>query len=477
MIREGIPSTSIVSDIAAKLNFACHQSAFAFLRNLRIENDDLDLELEDVVVNLASDPAFLKPKSWRLDRIAPQGAISISNRDVELEGEFLLNLADAVRGTITITVEKDGLVIGEETKPVELLAYNEWGGAGHMPELLAAFCTPNDPAVDTVLRDASLILRQAGKSDGIDGYQAGSRERVWEIASAIYSAIANFGLTYAMPPASFERDGQKIRLPGQIMESRIGTCLDTTMLFAAALEQARLNPIVVLPQGHALVGVWLQPEELATIVVDEAETLRKRIQLKELVLIETTLITSYPAPPFSRAVQAAAELIAPGRDSTFNAAVDIRRARSHRIAPLGLTKGGSLGPATESVVPQVELALEEAPPLPDFDHGVEQETVPETPDGRLERWQRKLLDLTARNPLVNHNSTKASLPIVCPEPALLEDKLAEGSKISIQPFPQLSSQRQDEEIHRSRTGEEILVEYARDALEKRQLLVDLPPEE
>lgn len=60
------------------------------------------------------------------------------------------------------------------------------------------------------------------------------------------------------------------------------------MLFASALEQAGLNPVIALPKGHAVVGVWLQPEELSTIVIDEAETLRKRIQLKELVLIETT---------------------------------------------------------------------------------------------------------------------------------------------------------------------------------------------
>ena len=61
------------------------------------------------------------------------------------------------------------------------------------------------------------------------------------------------------------------------------------MLFASVFEQAGLNPIVVLPHGHAFVGVWLQPEELSTIVIDDAETLRKRVQLKELLLIETTV--------------------------------------------------------------------------------------------------------------------------------------------------------------------------------------------
>ena len=477
MIIESIPSVTVKFETAAKLNFACHQSAFAFLRDLRIENDDFEVPLDDVLVTLTSDPAFLKPKSWRLDRIAPEGSISIKERDIELNGNFLLNLSDAVRGSVTIIVEKDGLVIGEETKPVELLAYNEWGGAGYMPELLAAFSMPNDPAVDRVLRDASLVLRKAGKSDGIDGYQKKSRQRVWELTSAIYTAIANLNISYSGPPASFERDGQKIRLPSTILENRLATCLDSTMLFASALEQAGLNPIVAMPKGHAVVGVWLQPEELNTIVIDESETLRKRIQLNELLLVETTYVTSHPAPPFSKAIAAAIETITPEKDSTFTSAVDIRRARAHRIAPLGVIADARSGQPGSDETVSVELTLEEAPTLPDFDEGVEVEIMPETPEGRLERWQRKLLDLSARNPLLSHKSEKTSLRLICPEPGLLEDRLAEGARISINAVPRPTAQGQDEDLHRQRTGEVITDEYARDALDKRQVLVDLPEEE
>jgi len=477
MKPEDAASAAIQSEIAAKLNFACHQSAFAFLRSLQIQNKDCEARLENVLVTLSSNPSFLKPKSWRLDLIAPNGKISIKDRDIELDGNFLLNLSDSVRGTITINAEKDGLNIAEENKPVELLAYNEWGGAGYMPELLASFSMPNDPAVDRILRDASLVLRKAGKSDGIDGYKAGSRQRVWEIASAIYTAIANLGITYALPPASFENDGQKIRLPSHILENHVATCLDSTMLFASALEQAGLNPIIALPKGHAVVGVWLQPGELSTIVIDEAETLRKRIQLKELILIETTFVTSHPAPPFSKAVAATAEIICPDKDLSFNAAVDIRRARAHRIAPLGLKSGQQSEVTQEGEEVTVHLTLEEAPALPDFDDNIDEENLPETPVGRLERWQRKLLDLSARNPLLNHKSTKTSLRILCPEPGLLEDKLAGNARISIQSIPRPTGQGQDQDLYRQRTGEVITEEYAINALEKKQVLVDLPDEE
>lgn len=118
-------SAAIQSEIAAKLNFACHQSAFAFLRALRIENTDHGARLNDIRVTLTSNPSFLKPKSWRLDQIAPGGTVSIKDRDVALDGEFLLNLVDSLHGTVTITAENKGRIIAQETKPVELLAYND----------------------------------------------------------------------------------------------------------------------------------------------------------------------------------------------------------------------------------------------------------------------------------------------------------------------------------------------------------------
>ena len=105
MAEEKAEAVTIHCEMAAKLNFACHQSAFAFLRELRVENNDREAPLDDVFVNLSSNPSFLKPKSWRLDRIAPAGSISIKDRDIELDGAFLLALSDAVRGTVTITVE------------------------------------------------------------------------------------------------------------------------------------------------------------------------------------------------------------------------------------------------------------------------------------------------------------------------------------------------------------------------------------
>src|SRR3546814_6012518 len=73
--------------------------------------------------------------------------------------------------------------------------------------------------------------------------------------------------------------------------------------------------------------------------------------------------------------------------------------------------------------------MEEAPDLPGFDLGIETNEKPDTPEGRLDHWKRKLLDLTKRNRLLNLKPSKTAIPLICPDPAALEDKLAEGKKI------------------------------------------------
>ena len=52
-----------------------------------------------------------------------------------------------------------------------------------------------------------------------------------------------------------------MRGPSDILSRKVGTCLDLTLLYASCLEQAGLNPLLVLIEGHAFAGVWLIDED------------------------------------------------------------------------------------------------------------------------------------------------------------------------------------------------------------------------
>lgn len=462
-------SIGISASLATRVGFASHQNSVPLLHELLVENP-ADEPVENLAVVLSASPAFLEEKIWRIDSL--HGEQYMPDRELRLSASYLADLTEGMQGEIRIEVRKDdanGELLTAETYPVELLAINHWGGTGSMPELLPAFCMPNDPAVDKVLKAASEVLRRAGKSCAIDGYEGRSRSRTWELASAIWSAIAGMKLSYTLPPASFEKEGQKIRTPGAIMEGGVATCLDTSMLFAAALEQARLNPIIILTEGHAFVGLWLQPQEFSQLTTDEAMAVRKRIELQEIVVFESTLVTNSPVPSFSQAVEEAKRKL---NDDEFHMAIDVRRARMRRIRPLALPSNNKVLAANVEAAPPPAESLEEAPALPGFD--VEVVTEPETADDRITLWQRKLLDLTARNRLLHLPPTSKHVPLCCPDPGELEDLLAAGKTITITALPELEEGGRDVELYKRQNKEDLIERYAQDALASREVLSTLP---
>ena len=452
--------------VAGKVGFASHQNAVPVLRELEIAGH-AEAPVEGATLTLTADPAFLTPKTWRIDRLAPDGALHVADRDVALNAGFLNDLTESIRGTVTFRLAVGDEVLAEATHPIELLARSEWGGAGTMAELLPVFVMPNDPAVDRILKAASDVLRRAGRPSGIDGYQTKSRERVWELASAIWSAIAGFRIAYALPPASFEQQGQKVRTPGAVLEGQIATCLDTALLFAAALEQAGLNPLIVLTRGHAFTGVWLQPVEFSTLITDEAAALRRRIDLKDLLVFETTLVTQTPAPSLSQAERTAVRQLAEDAPAPFEMAIDVRRARMQKVRPLSLV--GSM-PAEDGSAdaPPVAEALEAPPVLPGFD--VETTPEPVTAADRIALWQRKLLNLTTSNRLLHLPDGGKVVRLLCPDPGGLEDRLAMGQKVRIVPMPDLTAGGRDEKLFEARTSENLREEFARAALERGEVL-------
>ena len=465
--------------IVPKISFASHQNAVPVLRDLKILNLG-SITLENIVLGIVADPPVFETHQWRIDRIAPGGEVHVTQRDLKLNAGLLLQLSEAVRATISLRAQvgEDGQRAVQRDFPVELLARNEWGGAAAMPDLLAAFVLPNDPAVGRLVKGASEVLRRSGRPDGIEGYQSKSRTRVHELASAIWSAVSGLRLTYAEPPASFELQGQKVRTPSQILETGLATCLDTALLFAAAAEQAGLYPVIVLTKGHAFAGIWLQPQEFATLLVQDAASLRKRVALQELVLFETTLATGAHPAAFSRAITQANRQIDEEHEADFVLALDVRRARMQRLRPLAMAdaSGAAVSTADPEVVDPAGDALEAAPPLPDFDLA-EPEAMPVTAEGRLERWQRKLLDLTTRNRLLNVKPGPNAIRLLCPAPALLEDRLADGASFRIVAAPQLEGEAgRDIALHLQRTGEALDQAYAREAIDRGEILSLAPPD-
>ena len=467
-------NVSLDYDALHRVNFASAQNNVATIRRVAI-NNPTEKALTNVRITLRAVPPIFREKVWTLDRITPGSEFEVSNSNLStvLDIERLAGLDEAEIGEIEFCVEADGFQTIVEKSRIELLARDEWGGVNDMAQILAAFVSPNCPAVARLLKEASRLLEAAGHDGSMDGYQLEDPRRAYMLAGAIWSAATGLGLTYAEPPASFEQEGQKVREPDRIVDEGLATCLDSALFLSAAFEASGLNSAVLFSQGHAWVGVWIHKSDFGHVTEPDVVAVRKAVQACEFVPIETTFLTKRPSVGFEQAVDEGRRRLSEEREPEFVMAVDVSRSRAARIRPLAShrVRGGAGTGQQDEVVP---AAL---PKPPDFNllPGEERDEKPHTSHDRIERWQRKLLDLSLRNRLLNYRDGKQTLPLRCPNVAALEDQLADGKK-----FRGLSLKEENPVADRTVSPEDaqrIEEEVTRDAFERGQIAVPLTRQE
>lgn len=464
-----LPPAQLSVDISSAYSIVSHQNQFPLISRLDLTNSSLtSFGLTKVVAEF--DPPDFQETVWHVDALAPSQSISLKERDLKLSASTLDKLTEERNIQLRLSVYTDDLLLAEVSKDIRLLPKNHWGGDLHMSELLAAFITPNTPYCDRVLKKASNLLARDGLDSRLDGYQSNERKRPYMVAAAIWSVICNEGITYCEPSASFAKSGQKVRLSSEISKSLLATCLDTALLFASCLEQAGLNSVIALTKKHAMVGVWLLNESFPLLTNDDPVDLRNRIALQDLILFETTFVTANRPIQFAQAIRDANKKIAEESEDEFILLLDVKQARSRQIKPIDFGEEGALLQGEGLEKKEVELP---SPPVlpPIVEPVISDEGL--TPDGRVEQWRRKLLDLSKRNKLLNISQRSRGFKIICWELDLLEDELASGKKYNIVSLEKLKTSGRSSEQYALSTGDNLEDDTVRDQLQRGSLVADI----
>ncbi len=457
------------------INYAFQQNAIPVVKELRIQNDATPRK--NLLLRITTEPAFAEPVELHLQSLEPESELRISPLDLKLSHDFLAGLNEKVAGWLKVELIENDATIYSKSEPVSLLARNEWCGLVGLPEILAAFVLPNDPAVMTVLGRAAEILREHTGRSAFNGYQDKNRKRAWEQVAAIYKAVGELRLRYIVAPASFENTGQKVRTVSDILAQRFANCLDLSLLFAACCEQAGLFPLVLMHEGHAYAGCWLEERTLPEPSSDDLQHVRKLFTEELITAFECTLATN-ESPGTLRD----AELLARPHLETqlpFRLVLDVRRARIARICPLPLP---NQSPQTPIPTPGIDGKSVRDDGLGDRDI-VEPLHLTQTSAGktatRIDQWKSRLLDLSLRNRLLNFRETKSTIRILSASSEHVEDELASERELSLQPKPRLLGEDdpRSEATYTKQQRADALTEHLRDELKHGRLHTNLDNQE
>ena len=156
-----------------------------------------------------------------VEQIPANGSIRLSSFNLTLSANYFTQLTERLSGNLKIEITAEAEPIFCQTYPIDILAYDQWGGLNVLPEMLAAFITPNHTAISPIIKRAASILGQWTGNPSLDEYQSRTPDRVRKQMAAIYTAIAEQQIIYSTVPASFEEYGQRVRLADSVMAQKL----------------------------------------------------------------------------------------------------------------------------------------------------------------------------------------------------------------------------------------------------------------
>ena len=289
------PKITLSIEHLSTFSLAAQQNAYPIFRSLRVQYHVSDDELPQsfgalrgLAVKLSSAPEYIAAEEWVIDEISPGQTISMQQRPLSVSPNTLFELTEETTLVVTLIVcraDDPNVVYAKKDISITVLPADYWGGENRQPELLAAFVKPNGVYVESLVRQVTEVLEKSGYGRSADGYQSNTRKKPYLMAAALWNVVFAQRIAYVTPPPGFARQGQRIRLASDISTSKLGACLDTSLLFASCLELMGLNPVIALGKEHAFVGVWLIDERFPVLTNDDPMELRKRVDSRDLVLL------------------------------------------------------------------------------------------------------------------------------------------------------------------------------------------------
>jgi SpoU rRNA methylase family enzyme len=480
VVRRQVGDLEVELSYEDQIYYAAVVNGRPFIRSLTIRATDAKTNLPAAVsldvVSLGQKLASTWTRSWT-------GATGDSQAEFTEFSEIVWDASKLweidERQPAEVVVKFPGLLVDPAVFTAEVSSPRTWNFVNEDSyAALSAFVQPNHPALRPILDKAVEKLRSGGHQPQLSGYQ--DMQLVPYMVQAVYDAVCDLKLTYSNPPASWADPGQKIRDAQMIVDERVGTCLDTAVLFASLLENIGLNPVLMVIPGHAFVGFWVRPnrgfDQEASAVRDVVSAIESGL----VQLFETTVVTDGGAEvSFTEALAAGSKHV-----SQLNLQASTRPGDTATIIDIAVCR--SLFAGSRSVVPMparyiradgsievVEYKPEElsiSRLIAEVSEAVAQNMAAakgidvDVPP-RLKNWLDDLLDLSLNNPLINFKKPARSLSLVTPVGALgtIEDLLHQNVEFGLTPHALATELQGDRGVADVRGG--VLVDPEGNALE------------
>ena len=410
-------------------SFALAVNNVAIIRSITVRNNTPN-NYEGLKVQVTFDPEFADSIVEHIVSLPAHESWSKPDFQPSINTSFLCNLTEKTKAKTCVRVlSKDGEVLAEVSKDLEVLDYSQYWGNSFMSQYLATFVTPRHIALDPIIKRASELLAKWTGSSALSAYSHDVPNRPKMIIGALYEAVSEQNITYCHSTTTLAKHGQKIRTCEELLSKergKRGCCLDMALLMCSCLEAVGMHPLLILQDDHAFVGCWLVKDMFADSVNDDPSLITKRTAegINEILLVEMTCANEGQKVPFDQAVSIANDKIK--SIEKFSFFLDVARARLAGVQPI---------PQRIYNGNEYEVINSE----PKQRHSSSPDSVSETfafkkhenEISRFDLWERRLLDLSTRNNLLNIKFSMNTLRLMVPSLTEIVQLLYKNKEILI----------------------------------------------
>lgn len=433
------------------VNYALVHNHIRVCQEIVLENKS-KVQLKDFRLKVCGD--YVKETYSPVYPMIDAGAqLLIKDLEVKPEPSSLASLSERVTSCFTIKVLQGDEEVHSQDFEVDFMAFDQWLGSSIVPQCLASFVMPNINEVKAITLKAASVLKEMTGSSSFVGYQSGNPNDVLKQVGAVFKALHKENIVYRSLPASFETVGQRITLPDEVLRLKLANCIELTILMASVLESIGINPIVILVNGHAFLGVWLVEDSYAHSMGDDPSFLEKKcsIGISEIAVIECTEIAKENTS-FENACNSAEQKLS--HLEQFVMFLDIHRCRLEHYLPLPMrtmvdgkwnidVDGVEHGDADVSVKHHTRYDLEKT-------------MISDRQLSKLDIWERKLLDFSLRNTMLNLKFSSKAVQFISFDIDRIEDYLSDGAEYCLREKPEMQfAVESNEKLFRSKQFPEL----------------------
>lgn len=374
--------------------------------------------IEDLDVQIDCAEGFLLPFNKHLESVPFESAVEISAANI-VSPLYLTELSELAQIRIQVAVLHGKDVLAEESVELTVLPFDYWSGRAGNAELLSCFVRPKVAECLRVLNEAVPQLQKWGVSCEWRGYQEGDKNKIRQIAAAIFAVVKRQSIEKSAAEYNYNSPVPVGDIT-VILKNKVCTSFELSLFLASCFECAGLHPVLTIGEKSVSCGVWLYDNCFSDSVSDDTVLLQKYLSdgINNVSMFDVEDVFAGKNVNYTAAEKHYMQKL---ESNYFDTVVDVKRCRLARIASLPLKVRGIKG---YELLGESETDINAAP---ESLSGARKLSY----DGKVTRnkqWERRLLDLSLKNTLLNFRPEKNTLHILSADINETYESLAGGEE-------------------------------------------------